>query len=227
MGNDPYSSLLGMLLVSYDLNHLIPFWNKICYHISILTILSPGNPWCEFCWFVKVVEAPALGKAMVGKFVMTTFAPETLMEGGILAMLGAMVEGLRTESSLLGVVFEMSAAAALPVTLLLVETPAVDLSLSTSVAARSLAMPSSFKVLGTSVATSLPAMCFLGEDLVVLFLTPSFVSTAVAFFFWFLPVLLLSLIATSSKGFILTGVTDVLLAVEEDDDGSGVSRRGQ
>jgi hypothetical protein len=33
-GNEPYCSLLGMLPVSYDLNHFIPFWNKILYHIS-------------------------------------------------------------------------------------------------------------------------------------------------------------------------------------------------
>jgi hypothetical protein len=32
-GNEPCSSLLGMLTVGYDLNHLIPFWNKIGYHI--------------------------------------------------------------------------------------------------------------------------------------------------------------------------------------------------
>jgi hypothetical protein len=31
---------------------------------------------------------PALGEAMAGRFVMATFAPETLMEGGILAVLG-------------------------------------------------------------------------------------------------------------------------------------------
>ncbi len=94
---------------------------------------------------------------------MATFAPETLMEGGILAVLGVTVEGAATESSLQ-----------------------------------------------------------------VLFVSASFVSTAVAFFFWFfLPVALLSIIATSSKGFILTGVTDELLAVEEDDDGSGALRRGQ
>ncbi len=67
---------------------------------------------------------------MAGRFVMALFAPETLMEGGILAVLGAMVEGLRTKSSLLGAVFEMSVAAALPVTLLLVEAPTMDLSLS-------------------------------------------------------------------------------------------------
>ncbi len=30
----------------------------------------------------------ALGEAMAGRFVMATFAPETLMEGGILAVLG-------------------------------------------------------------------------------------------------------------------------------------------
>jgi hypothetical protein len=47
---------------------------------------------------------PALGEAMTGRFVMATFAPETLMEGGILSVLGVMVEGLRTESSLLRVV---------------------------------------------------------------------------------------------------------------------------
>jgi hypothetical protein len=34
------------------------------------------------------------------------------MEGGILAVSGAMVEGLTMEFSLLGVVFDMSAAAA-------------------------------------------------------------------------------------------------------------------
>jgi hypothetical protein len=33
MGNEPYCSLLGMLPVSYDLNHSIPVWNKIHYHI--------------------------------------------------------------------------------------------------------------------------------------------------------------------------------------------------
>ncbi len=158
---------------------------------------------------------------------MAKFAPETLMEGGILAELGAMVEGLTTESSLLGVVFEMSAAAALPAALFLVEAPVVDLSLSTSVVVGSLAMSSLFKVPGTSAAASLPAMCFLGEGPVVLFLTASFASMLVAFFFWFfLPVSSLSLIATSSKGFILTGVTDVLLVAEEDDDGSRAPRRG-
>jgi hypothetical protein len=113
----------------------------------MLIILSPGNPWREFCWFVKVVEVPVLGEAMAGRFVMATFAPETLMEGGILAVLGVAVEGSRMESSLLGVVFEMSAAAALPVMLFLVEAPAVDLSLSTSVVARSSAMSSLFEVL--------------------------------------------------------------------------------
>ncbi len=60
---------------------------------------------------------PALGEVMAGKFVMAMFAPETLMEGGTLAVLGAMVEGYRTDSSLLGAVFEISAAAALAVTL--------------------------------------------------------------------------------------------------------------
>ena len=45
MENEPYCSLIGMLPVTYDLNHLIPFWNKIHYHIYILTILSPGNLW--------------------------------------------------------------------------------------------------------------------------------------------------------------------------------------
>jgi hypothetical protein len=75
--------------------------------------LSPGNLWREFFWFVKVIEAPALGEAMAGRFVMATFLPETMMEGGILAVLGAAVEGLMTEASLLEVVFEMSVAAAL------------------------------------------------------------------------------------------------------------------
>jgi hypothetical protein len=60
----------------------------------------------------------------------------------------------------------------------------MDLSLSTSVTAGSLAMSSLFKVLGTSAAASLPAMCFLEEGSAVLFLTASFVSAAVAFFFW-------------------------------------------
>ncbi len=91
------------------------------------------------------------------------------MEGGILAVLGATVEGLRTESSLLGAVFEMSVAAALPMMLLLVEAPAMELSLYTSVTARSLVMSSSFEVLGTSAAASLPAMCFLGEGLAIFF----------------------------------------------------------
>jgi hypothetical protein len=63
----------------------------------------------------------------------------------------------------------MSAAAALPVMLLLDESPAVELSLSTSVVARSLAMSSLFKALGTSAAASLPTMSFLGKGLVVLF----------------------------------------------------------
>ncbi len=80
---------------------------------------------------------PALGEAMVGRFVMATFAPETLIEGGILAVLGVMVEGSTTQSSLLWVVFEMSVAAALPGTLFLVEAPTVDLSLSASVVAGS------------------------------------------------------------------------------------------
>jgi hypothetical protein len=86
-----------------------------------------------------------------------------LMKGSILAELGVMEEGLRTESSLLGVVFEISVVAAFLVTLLLDEAPAVELSLSSSVAARSLAMSSLFKVLGISAAASLPAMCFLGR----------------------------------------------------------------
>jgi hypothetical protein len=128
---------------------------------------------------------PAVGEAMAGRFVMAMFAPETLMKRGILAVFGAMMEGSRMESSLLGVVFEMYAAAALPVMLLLVETPAVDLSLSTSVAGRSLAMSSLFEVLGTSAATSLPVMCFLGEGLEVLFLISYVVSAAIAFFFCF------------------------------------------
>jgi hypothetical protein len=106
---------------------------------------------------------------MAGWFVMALFVPETLMEACILAV----VEGL------IGVVFEMSAAAALPVMLSLVEAPAVELSLSTSVAARSLAMSSSFEVLGTSAAASLPAMHFLGEGLAVLFKITSVVSAAV------------------------------------------------
>ncbi len=163
---------------------------------------------------------------MTGRFMMASFAPETLMEGNILAVLGVMVEGSRMESSLLGIVFEMSAVAALPETLLLVEAPAVDLSLSTSVAARSLAMSSLFEVLRMSVAVSLPAMCFLGEGLVVLVLIPSFVSTAVAFFFRFFARIVVVVIATSLVGFILTGVTDVLLAGEEDDDGGSALRRG-
>jgi hypothetical protein len=100
---------------------------------------------------------------------MATFLPETLMKGGILAVLGATVEGSTTESSLLGVLFEMSAAAALPGMLFLVEAPAVDLSLSTSIAAGSLAMSSLFKVLGTSAAAFLSVMCFLGEGLAVFF----------------------------------------------------------
>ncbi len=143
-------------------------------------------------------------------------------------MLGATVEGSRTESSLLGVVFEMSAVAALPGTLFLVKAPAMDLSLSTSVVTGSLAMSSLFKIFGTSAAASLPTMRFLGEGPAVLFLTASFVSMAVTLFFWvFWPVSLLLLIATSSKGFILTGVTDVLLMAEEDDDGGGALRTGR
>ena len=47
------------------------------------------------------------------------------MEGGILAVLGAMVEGSKMESSLLGAVFELSTTAALPVTLLLDEAPTI------------------------------------------------------------------------------------------------------
>jgi hypothetical protein len=165
---------------------------------------------------------------MAGRFVMARFAPETLMEGGILAVFGAMVEGSKTESSLLGVVFDMSAVAALSAMLFLVEVPTVDWSLSTSVSAGSLAMSSLFKVLGTSAAASLPAMRFLGKDPGVLFVTASFVSAAVAFFFrFFLPITLLLLITMSSMGFILTGVTDMFLAAEEDDDGSGTPSRGQ
>ncbi len=106
---------------------------------------------------------------MAGRFVMARFAPETLMEGGILAVFGTMVEGSKTESSLLEVVFDMSAVAALPATLFLVEAPTVDWSLSASVSAGSLAMSSLFKVLGTSAAASLPAMCFLGKGPGVLF----------------------------------------------------------
>ncbi len=126
-----------------------------------------------------------LGEAMAGRFVMAMFAPETLMKGGIFAVLGATLEGLRIESSLLGAVFEISAVAALPVTLILEEAPAMVLSLSTSDVARSLVMSSLFEVLGTSAAASLPAMCFLGEGLAVLFLITSFVSMAVVFFFCF------------------------------------------
>jgi hypothetical protein len=114
------------------------------------------------------------------------------------------------------------------VMLLLVEVPAMDLSLSTSVAARSLEMSSLFEILGTSAAASLPAMCFLGEGLAVLFLTPSFAYAAVVFYFrFFLPVSLLSLLATSSEGFMFTDVTDVLLVAEEEEDGGDASRRGQ
>ncbi len=145
-----------------------------------ITLLSTSDG-----WFVKVVEATALGEAMAGRFVMATFAPETLIEGGILAVLRAIVEGLRMESSLLGVVFEISVAAALPVTLLLGDAPAVELSSSTSAAARSLAMPSLLKVLGTSAAASMPATCFMGEGVAVLFLITSFVSAAEIFFFRF------------------------------------------
>ncbi len=79
------------------------------------------------------------------------------------------MEGLRTESSLLVAVFEMSAVAALPVMLLLDKAPAMELSLPTSVAVGSSAMSSLFKVLGTSAAASLLAMCFLGEGPSVLF----------------------------------------------------------
>ncbi len=61
----------------------------------------------------------------------------------------------------------------------------MELSLSTSVVGRSLAMSSLFEVLGTSAAASLPAICFLGEGLAVLFLITSLVSMAVVFFFWF------------------------------------------
>jgi hypothetical protein len=51
---------------------------------------------------------------------------------------------------------------------------------------------------------------------------------AVAFFFWvFVPISLLLLIAMSPKGFILTGVTYVLLTAEEDDDDGSTQRRGQ
>ncbi len=116
-----------------------------------------------------------LGEAMAGRFVKAMFVPETMMEGGILAVLGVTVEGATT--------FEMSAAAALPAMLILVEAPAMDLSLSTSVVVGSLAMSSLFEVLGTSAAASLPAMCFSGEGPWVLFLTAYFISTAVAFFF--------------------------------------------
>ncbi len=104
----------------------------------------------------------------------------------------------------------------------------MDLSLSTSVLAGFSAMSSLFEVLGMSAAASLPVMCFLGEDPAVLFITASFVSVAVAFFVWvFLPIVSLPLIATSSKDFILTGVTDVLLEAEEDDDGCSAPRRRQ
>ncbi len=182
----------------------------------------------EFCCFVKVIEKKALGKAMAGRFAMAMFTPETLMEGGILAVLGVTVEGSLMKSSLLGVVFDMSAEAALPATLFLVEAPAMDLSSSASVSAESLAKSSLFEVLGTSAAASLPAMCFLGEGPVVLFVTVSFISAAVAFFFRvFMPISLLLLIVMSSEGFILTGVTDVLLAAEENDDGGGAPRRGR
>ena len=111
--------------------------------------------------------------------------------------------------------------AALPVTLLLDKAPAVESSLSTSVTARSLAMSSSFKILGTLVAASLPAMCFLGEGLDHFFCLCS----SSFLFSVFLPVSLLLLIATSFEDFILTGVTDELLAAEEDgDDGSALRR---
>ncbi len=111
---------------------------------------------------------PALGEAMAGWFVMARYFPETLMEGGISAVLGAAVEVSTAESSLLGAVFEMSVVAALLGTLFLVEAPAVYLSLSTSAAVGSLSMSSLFEVLGMSAAASLPAICFLGEDSVVL-----------------------------------------------------------
>ena len=183
----------------------------------------------EFCCFVKVIEKKALGKALAGRFAMAMFTPETLMEGGILAVLGVTVEGSLMKSSLLGVVFDMSAEAALPATLFLVEAPAMDLSSSASVSAESLAKSSLFEVLGMSAAASLPTMCFLGEGPVVPFVTVSFISAAVAFFFRvFMPIsLLLLIVMMSSEGFILTGVTDVLLAAEENDDGGGAPRRGR
>jgi hypothetical protein len=61
--------------------------------------LSPGSLWLELCWFVKVIEKKALGKVIAGRYVMALFVPETLMEGIILAVLGATVEGSRTVSS--------------------------------------------------------------------------------------------------------------------------------
>ncbi len=88
--------------------------------------MSPGNLWHEFCLFVKVIQKKAHGEAMARRFVMASFAPETLMEGGILAVLGATVEGLIMASSLLGVVFDISAVAALPAMLFLVEAPTMD-----------------------------------------------------------------------------------------------------
>jgi hypothetical protein len=146
--------------------------------------LSPGSLWCEFCWFVKVVEVPALGEAMAGRFVMAMFVLETLMEGGILAVLGAMVERPTIESSLLGVVFEMSEAEALPVMLFLVEAPVVDLSLSPSATVGSLAMYPCSRFLGR-----LPLhpclQCVSWGRLRQLFFYRFFVSAAVAFFSWF------------------------------------------
>ncbi len=138
--------------------------------------MSPGNLWCEFFWFVKVIEAPALGEAMAGRFVMATILPETMMERGIL------VEGSTTESSLLGVVFEMSVVAALSGTLFLVKAPTVDMSLSTSVAAGSLVVSSLFEVLGASAAASWPTF-FWGGGSSSSFFHCFFLSAAVAFFF--------------------------------------------
>ncbi len=83
--------------------------------------MSQVNPWREFCWFVKVIEKKALCEVIAGRFVMATIVPETLMEGGILAVLGAMVEGLTTKFSFLELVFDTSVVAALPATLFLVE----------------------------------------------------------------------------------------------------------
>jgi hypothetical protein len=124
----------------------------------------------------------------------------------------------------------MSVAAALPVTLLLDKAPTVELSLSNSVAARSLTMSYSLRFWDVC-SRIIPRNVFLGRGFGESFFNYFFCLYNSSFLLSVvLPVSLLLLIATSSKDFILTVLTgkpDEFLAAEEDDDGGGALRRGQ